>query len=90
MPYDPASEFTGAGLIKPPGRFECDNVPYPVNYQTNGSRAELWESNTDASNGFVLTNLAGHEWVGLFIYRMMGMTDALFPGPRRWPGVGSP
>ena len=60
-----------------------DIVPYPVNYQTSGSKAELWESNTDASNGFVLTNWAGHEWVGLFIYRLMGMTDALFPGPRR-------
>ena len=58
-------------------------VPYPVNYQTNGSWAELWESYTDASNGLVLTNWAGHEWVGLIIYRMMGMTDALFPGPRR-------
>jgi len=60
-----------------------DVVPYPVNYQTNGTKADLWESNIDASNGFVLTNWAGHEWVGLFIYRLMGMTDALFPGPRR-------
>jgi len=59
-----------------------DIVPYPVNYQTNGSSAELWQSNADASDGFVLTNWAGHEWVGLLIYRIMGMTDALFPGPR--------
>ena len=59
-----------------------DIVPYPVNYQTNGSSAELWQSNADASDGFVLTNWAVHEWVGLLIYRIMGMTDALFPGPR--------
>ena len=59
-----------------------DVVPYPVNYQTEGSAAEFWESDQDASDGFFLTNWAGHEWVGLLVYRMMGMTDVLFPGPR--------
>lgn len=57
-------------------------VPYPVNYQTNGSMVELLETNSDASDGFVLTKWAGREWIGLLIYRIMGMTDALFPAPR--------
>jgi len=32
-------------------------TPYPVNYQTNGSRAELREIQDDASDGFGLTGL---------------------------------
>lgn len=52
-------------------------VPYPVDFRTGASlRAE-----------FALTehlsqlDFAAKEWIGLVAYRLLGRTDALFPGP---------
>jgi uncharacterized SAM-binding protein YcdF (DUF218 family) len=45
-----------------------DVMPWPV-----GSEPEKYR----LSNG-----VARHEWLGLIAYRLMGRTDALFPGPR--------
>jgi len=60
--------MTILGEFQPPACMnECDNVPNPVNYQTNGSKAELWESNTDASNGFCAHQL-GWTRMGGAIY----------------------
>jgi uncharacterized SAM-binding protein YcdF (DUF218 family) len=53
--------------------------PHPVAFGTNRSHPFA---------GFVLgaealgdLDLATKEWIGLIVYRLMGKTDALFPGP---------
>jgi uncharacterized SAM-binding protein YcdF (DUF218 family) len=54
-------------------------LPWPVGYKS-GHSLRLWLPST---LGGRLTNLdiAEHEWIGLVAYRLLGRTDALFPGP---------
>lgn len=52
----------------------------PVDYRTTGM-AHDWSLNLRASDNFVLTEVAVHEWIGLVAYWMTGKTDELFPGP---------
>jgi uncharacterized SAM-binding protein YcdF (DUF218 family) len=54
-------------------------IPYPVDFSI--------DPRTDLGAGFDLvgrlsdSTLAGHEWVGLVAYRLMGWTRELFPAP---------
>lgn len=55
-------------------------VADPVDYRTTGVVND-WSLNSRASDNFVLTEVAMHEWIGLIAYWMTGKTDELFPGP---------
>jgi len=65
------------GLFRQAG---FDVLPYPVNYRTAGPE-EDWLPVYDANAGLRLSNLAAHEWIGLFGYWMAGRLDDLFPKP---------
>jgi uncharacterized SAM-binding protein YcdF (DUF218 family) len=54
--------------------------PYPVEFVTRGrsGRFALFASGHVALFRF---DTAAKEWIGLIAYRLMGKTDALFPGP---------
>lgn len=54
-------------------------LPYPVDYRTNAENPAFFRF--DLSWGLDLANDATREWIGLAAYRLMGRTDALFPGP---------
>ena len=58
-----------------------DVEPWPVDYRTAGpwEAVRLFESPPEGMRrlDFVL-----HEWIGLVAYRLMGRSDALFPGPQ--------
>jgi len=51
-------------------------LPWPVAYKTAGS------VDFQPVDHIQRVDLAIHEWVGLLAYRLLGRTDALFPGPR--------
>lgn len=55
-------------------------IPYPVDYRTSG-RVVDWTPHRKAPEALQIVDLAAHEWFGLFVYRLMGKTDALFPAP---------
>jgi len=52
--------------------------PYPVGMKTEGP---LFALDVTGSVAFLYLDFAGKEWIGLTAYRLMGRTDALFPGP---------
>lgn len=52
--------------------------PYPVSFRT---RPSLQFDPFAPSSALNLLDMAAKEWVGLVAYRLMGKTDALFPGP---------
>ena len=54
--------------------------PYPIGIRTNSPLLALAQEVT-GSVAFAYLDLAGKEWLGLTAYRLMGRTDALFPGP---------
>jgi uncharacterized SAM-binding protein YcdF (DUF218 family) len=55
-------------------------IAYPVDYRTPGGWGD-WRVNHDAATGLSLFDLAVHEWIGLFAYRLSGRIDAWFPAP---------
>jgi uncharacterized SAM-binding protein YcdF (DUF218 family) len=55
-------------------------IAYPVDYRTSGQWFE-WTLHKNAPEMLRLVDLAAHEWFGLFVYRLIGKTDALFPAP---------
>lgn len=57
-------------------------VPYPVDFTTRGTARDYRQINRGFSHGLMLTDLAVKEWIGLFVYRLVGYTDSLLPGPR--------
>lgn len=54
-------------------------IPFPVDYRTSGRVPMV--SDLTLSEGLVRLTLAVREWLGLAAYRVLGRTDALFPGP---------
>lgn len=54
-------------------------VPWPVNYTTGRDPALWWH--WPFPSRLNQAEWAMREWVGLLAYRLMGRTDALFPGP---------
>ena len=57
-----------------------DVTPYPVDYKTRGETEPPLQFNF--AHGMGSLGGALHEYVGLLIYRLVGNTDELFPGPR--------
>jgi uncharacterized SAM-binding protein YcdF (DUF218 family) len=54
--------------------------PWPVDYRT----ASPWDALRPfeaPADGLKRFDTAMHEWIGLFVYRARGRTQALFPGP---------
>jgi len=58
--------------------------PYPVEFMTHG-RSSLFAGFSAGSSALIQLDRAAKEWIGLIAYRLMGKTDALFPGP--WSSV---
>jgi uncharacterized SAM-binding protein YcdF (DUF218 family) len=54
--------------------------PYPVEFITRG-RAGPFALFATGSSALIQFDRAAKEWIGLVAYRLMGKTDALFPGP---------
>lgn len=52
-------------------------LPYPVDYRTDRDPRPDFE----LGKQLALLDAAAKEWVGLVAYRLVGYTDALFPGP---------
>jgi uncharacterized SAM-binding protein YcdF (DUF218 family) len=53
--------------------------PYPVEFGT--VRSHPFAGFVPGSNALFQLDVAAKEWIGLIAYRLMGKTDALFPGP---------
>jgi len=56
-----------------------DVIPYPVDYQSGGLAD--WSVDLDLAGGLRSLNWAVHEFYGLIAYRLLGRSDALWPGP---------
>ena len=54
--------------------------PYPVDWRV-GAGADVFAFSQTAGEGLARTDTAIREWIGLLAYRLVGRTDALFPGP---------
>jgi uncharacterized SAM-binding protein YcdF (DUF218 family) len=54
--------------------------PYPVDFIIRGRSGAL-ASFATGSSALIQLDRAAKEWIGLIAYRIMGKTDALFPGP---------
>ena len=54
--------------------------PYPVEFMTRGQSSPFTGFAT-GSSALAQLDRAAKEWIGLIAYRLMGKTDALFPGP---------
>ncbi|MGQ9370303.1 YdcF family protein [Azospirillum sp. A39] len=60
-------------------RLDWPVIPYPVDYRTFADGRDPLAF--DVAEGLQAVNGAAREWVGLAAYRLLGRTDALFPGP---------
>ena len=54
--------------------------PYPVEFMTHG-RSGPFALFATGSSALIQFDRAAKEWIGLVAYRLMGKTEALFPGP---------
>jgi uncharacterized SAM-binding protein YcdF (DUF218 family) len=54
--------------------------PYPVGFRT-GCPSHQFAPYATGPEAFFNLDLAAKEWIGLIAYRLMGRTNALFPGP---------
>jgi uncharacterized SAM-binding protein YcdF (DUF218 family) len=57
--------------------------PYPVQFRTN--RSHPFAGFVPGPSALYYLDTAAKEWIGLIAYRLMGKTDALFPGPYSRP-----
>jgi uncharacterized SAM-binding protein YcdF (DUF218 family) len=54
-------------------------APYPIEFTT--AQSHSFAGFTPGSAALVHLDTTAKEWIGLIAYRVMGKTDALFPGP---------
>jgi uncharacterized SAM-binding protein YcdF (DUF218 family) len=66
----------GVGCFRVAG-FQVE--PHPVDFGTN--RSHPFAGFVPGSPALGYLDAAAKEWIGLIAYRLMGKTDALFPGP---------
>ncbi|MFN3232448.1 MAG: YdcF family protein [Alphaproteobacteria bacterium] len=59
-------------------------IPYPVDYETDG--AIKWFRIDGIGTQLATLDVAARAWAALVAYRVLGLTDALFPAP--YPGSG--
>jgi len=59
-------------------------LPDPVGYYTGEDAG--WRIGPNLAGDLTMLDDTVHEWLGLISYRLLGRTDALFPGPL--PGAG--
>jgi uncharacterized SAM-binding protein YcdF (DUF218 family) len=59
---------------------QFDVIPYPVDYRTQGSR-DFTRIAPSIAVGLDLSDLAAHEWIGIFVYRLTGRIAEWFPAP---------
>jgi uncharacterized SAM-binding protein YcdF (DUF218 family) len=57
-----------------------DVTAYPVDYRTEGW-SDATQVSTDIASGLKRADEAVREWIGIFAYRLLGRTSALFPSP---------
>jgi uncharacterized SAM-binding protein YcdF (DUF218 family) len=60
--------------------------PYPVEFVTRG-RSGPFALFATGSSALMQLDRAAKEWIGLIAYRLLGKTDALFPGPQEVKGT---
>jgi uncharacterized SAM-binding protein YcdF (DUF218 family) len=55
-------------------------IAFPVDFHTTG---DVWRPRIphSTSRGFLLSDMAAHEWIGLVLNRVAGKSDTLLPGP---------
>jgi uncharacterized SAM-binding protein YcdF (DUF218 family) len=53
---------------------------YPVDWRTRGAEDALRPFAT-MGDGLQRTDTAAHEWIGLAVYWLMGLSSQLFPAP---------
>jgi uncharacterized SAM-binding protein YcdF (DUF218 family) len=53
---------------------------YPVDWRTRGP-IDATRPFGSLSEGLARTDIAVHEWIGLFVYRLTGKSNELFPAP---------
>jgi uncharacterized SAM-binding protein YcdF (DUF218 family) len=58
--------------------------PYPLEFMTRG-RSGPFALFSTGSSALIQLDRAAKEWIGLVAYRLIGKTDALFPGPKGSP-----
>ena len=56
-------------------RLDWPVIPYPVAYKSDATYQP------DLADHLNRVDEAAHEWIGLIAYRLLGRTNALFPGP---------
>jgi len=82
--HDPSPWFLVPSAFPMPRAMGClrkagVNVrAWPVDYRTRGA-ADLWRAFAVPSNGLRRMDMVAKEWVGLFVYRLLGYTKSLFP-----------
>jgi uncharacterized SAM-binding protein YcdF (DUF218 family) len=54
--------------------------PWPVDFRTADAR-DWFQTFESPAEGLRRVELAGHEWIGLITYWLMGRSDELFPEP---------
>ena len=54
-------------------------------FRMAGFDVEPWPVDDLAADNPSLADAALHEWLGLFVYWILGRTDSLFPGPASAP-----
>jgi uncharacterized SAM-binding protein YcdF (DUF218 family) len=59
-------------------RLGWEVTPFPVDYR---ARPGVHLVPISLDKNLMLVNKAMHEWIGLVVYRLLGRTNALFPGP---------
>jgi uncharacterized SAM-binding protein YcdF (DUF218 family) len=55
-------------------------IPFPVDFTTK-QKFGLFYFGLPLSNRLSGIDAAAHEWIGLFVYRLLGYTDSILPGP---------
>ncbi|MEZ5924884.1 MAG: YdcF family protein [Hyphomicrobiaceae bacterium] len=57
-----------------------DVVAWPVDYRSRGPY-DIWRFFDKPSEGLRRVDIIVREWIGLFTYRLLGVTTEFFPGP---------